>query len=175
MDEDEKSYDWRAHDDPFYWNFNMYKVYNVPIKWRIICIQGYFEVKMQQLIDNQQIKFGILSRRQYKRGGTRLNARGIDDEGYVGNYVETESFFIHNDILYTFVQIRGSIPLFWQQKGLKGEVVFKRDPSTSVKAVKHHFHDINEEFGRFLMVNLLKEKSEREQLLSSNISQIIEK
>lgn len=28
---------------------------------------------------------GLISRRMHIRGGTRYNARGIDDKGYVGN------------------------------------------------------------------------------------------
>lgn len=94
LDEDEKLQDWANEDNNFYWNYNMYKTINVPSQWRTIWIQGYFFIQEQQLNEDKNIKLGILSRRQYKRGGTRLNARGIDDEGYVGNYIETESFFI---------------------------------------------------------------------------------
>jgi len=32
-----------------------------------------------------------VSRRSTKKAGTRYNSRGIDDEGYVANFVETES------------------------------------------------------------------------------------
>lgn len=98
----------------------------VPDGWRIPCIQGYFSTVEEQLTEETTVKIGILSRRQYKRGGTRLNARGIDDEGYVGNFVETESFMLLNNVLYVYNQVRGSIPLFWKQEGLKGMVKFKR-------------------------------------------------
>lgn len=152
----------------------MYKIFDVPQRWRTPIIQGYFYVEEQDILEGTTIKIGILSRRQYKRGGTRLNARGIDDEGYVGNYVETESFLILQDILYIFTQVRGSIPLFWKQEGLKGMVKFKRDPANSLKAVRKHFKHISEDYSRILMVNLLKEKSEREEMLSINIKNIVE-
>jgi hypothetical protein len=152
----------------------MYKFFEVSEKWRTICIQGYFFVEEQNLTPEIKVKIGILSRRQYKRGGTRMNARGVDDEGFVGNYVESESFVILDNKLYIFNQIRGSIPLFWKQEGLKGAVKFKRDPSHSLKVFKKHFHYIFERYGKILMINLLKEKSEREELLSSNVKRLLE-
>ena len=102
-------------------------------------MQGYFYSEEQTLIDDTRIKIGILSRRQCRRGGTRLNARGIDDDGYVGNYVETETFMILNNSLYIQTQIRGSVPLFWKQEGLKGAVKFKRPPLNSIRTLMKHF------------------------------------
>jgi hypothetical protein len=32
----------------------------------------------------------MISRRQHLRSGTRMNIRGIDDDGNVANFVETE-------------------------------------------------------------------------------------
>ena len=123
--QDAKEFDLRSTDNEYYWNFHMYRIFDVPNRWRTICIQGYFFAEEQELVDQVKIKLGVISRRQYKRGGTRLNARGIDDEGFVGNFVETESFMILKGILYIFTQIRGSIPLYWKQEGIKGSVKFK--------------------------------------------------
>ena len=155
LDPEERNVDWRNIDNEYYWNYQMYKLYNVPNKWRTIWIQGYFNIKVQYLTKDIQIHLGILSRRQWKRGGTRMNARGIDDEGYVGNFVETESFMILHKVLYTFTQIRGSVPLFWKQEGMKGFLVFKREPANSLKAFKKHYKYIDQNYGKVLMVNLL--------------------
>ena len=47
--------------------------------------------------------------------GTRYNARGINDEGYVANFCETEQIIvIDGRFLISHVQIRGSVPVFWQ-------------------------------------------------------------
>lgn len=53
--------------------------------------------------------------------GTKHIARGIDDEGYVANQCETEQIFIDEDkqTIASHVQVRGSVPCFWEQKGLK--------------------------------------------------------
>jgi len=45
--------------------------------------------------------------------GTRYNARGLDDEGNVANYVETEQIITFKNYISSFFQIRGSVPLFW--------------------------------------------------------------
>lgn len=64
--------------------------------------------------------FGLVSRRNVNRAGTRYNKRGVDQNGNVANNVETEQLFFKsnesNSTLYTYVQTRGSIPLFWSQK-----------------------------------------------------------
>lgn len=36
------------------------------------------------------LKYNLISRREWHRGGTRYNHRGIDSEGYAANTIETE-------------------------------------------------------------------------------------
>jgi hypothetical protein len=50
-----------------------------------------------------------------KRGGTQSYARGIDSEGNAGNYVETEQVLIMKDHYFSFLQSRGTVPLFWSE------------------------------------------------------------
>ena len=58
----------------------------------------------------------LISRRRHARAGARFISRGIDDESNVANFVESELILTYDMNLYSFVQIRGSIPLFWEQK-----------------------------------------------------------
>ena len=53
--------------------------------------------------------------------GTRYLSRGVDENGRVANYVETEQILGLNNTLSSFVQTRGSIPVYWAQptKNLK--------------------------------------------------------
>lgn len=57
-------------------------------------------------------------------GGTRFNARGVDDDGNCANFVETEMIveYPSMSLMFSHVQVRGSLPLFWAQK-VKGERV----------------------------------------------------
>lgn len=49
------------------------------------------------------------------RAGTRYNARGIDDRGYVGNQVEKEQIvLVDNKMLLSHVQVSGTVPVFWE-------------------------------------------------------------
>ena len=41
--------------------------------------------------------------------------RGVDDDGHVANCVETEQMVIMDNLCTSFIQIRGSVPLFWEQ------------------------------------------------------------
>jgi hypothetical protein len=49
--------------------------------------------------------------------GTRYHIRGADEQGHVANFVETEQVLVvpAQDRIYSFVQTRGSIPVFWSQ------------------------------------------------------------
>lgn len=51
--------------------------------------------------------------------GMRYKRRGVDNNGNVANYVETEQLIhVHNHTL-SFVQTRGSVPVFWSQVGYR--------------------------------------------------------
>ncbi|GCC47314.1 hypothetical protein chiPu_0031697, partial [Chiloscyllium punctatum] len=49
----------------------------------------------------------------------RYKRRGVDSDGNVANYVETEQVIYSGEDILSFVQIRGSIPVFWSQHGLR--------------------------------------------------------
>ena len=46
---------------------------------------------------------------------SRFCVRGVDDDGHVANFVETEQLVTLDKSCTSFVQIRGSVPLFWEQ------------------------------------------------------------
>ena len=57
----------------------------------------------------------MISRLSSERAGTRFSCRGVNDAGHVANFAETEQVIFLGDQLSSFVQIRGSVPLFWEQ------------------------------------------------------------
>ena len=63
----------------------------------------------------KQAKAVLISRLSNERAGTRFEVRGLDDDGFVANFVETEQMVILEDSCTSFIQIRGSVPLFWEQ------------------------------------------------------------
>ena len=67
-----------------------------------------------------------MSRRSRYRAGTRYFRRGIDRDGRVANFVETEQVLLLDSpspdgtgdevsAQLSFVQIRGSMPMFWAE------------------------------------------------------------
>ncbi|NXT02652.1 SAC2 phosphatase, partial [Jacana jacana] len=61
----------------------------------------------------------LISRRSRHRAGMRYKRRGVDKNGNVANYVETEQLIhVHNHTL-SFIQTRGSVPVFWSQVGYR--------------------------------------------------------
>ena len=69
----------------FVWNNPSIKFFNIPEQYFYPFIQGYVHT-----FKNPEITFSLISRRSYMQGGTRYNHRGIDNLGFVANYVETE-------------------------------------------------------------------------------------
>ena len=60
------------------------------------------------------VSITLIARRIHHRTGTRYNARGIDDKGFVGNQCEKEQILIIQDkFMFSHVQISGTVPLFW--------------------------------------------------------------
>lgn len=113
----------------------------------------------------------IISRLSCKRAGTRFNARGIDDDGNVANFVETETiFWSPSGICFSYVQIRGSIPLFWEQApGLlpgQQKIQITRSPQATQPAFDKHFEELEKKYSTIHIVNLLSNERQGEVELS---------
>lgn len=86
-------------------------------------------ISMKSLnINSKLVEFALVSRRSALHAGTRFNVRGSDDEGNPANFVETEQILVCMDVKCSYVQLRGSIPLYWTQKtNLKYKPMIKID------------------------------------------------
>lgn len=109
----------------------------------------------------------VISRLSCRRAGTRFNARGIDDDGNVANFVETETVFCTDSLCFSYVQCRGSVPLFWEQaNGMPGQqkVTVSRSSEAAQPAFDKHFESLQRAYGDVLVVNLLGDKAAEAQL-----------
>ncbi|KAK4540308.1 hypothetical protein LTR36_009620 [Oleoguttula mirabilis] len=107
----------------------------------------------------------LISRLSCRRAGTRFNARGIDDDGNVANFVETETIFCTDTICFSYVQCRGSVPLFWEQSsGLPGQqkITITRSAQATQPAFDKHFDALDKVYGDIYVVNLLSEEKSSE-------------
>lgn len=111
----------------------------------------------------RQFDITLISRRSIKRAGLRYLRRGIDDEGCCANSVETEQILSPNAIdpnskVYSFLQIRGSIPVFFTQSpySLKPTPMFKHSDEANYQALKKHFDRLHRQYGSLQIANLVE-------------------
>ncbi|EKM59266.1 uncharacterized protein PHACADRAFT_157566 [Phanerochaete carnosa HHB-10118-sp] len=111
----------------------------------------------------------LISRLGWKRAGTRFNTRGVDDDGNCANFVETETIFSTEMNCFSFVQIRGSVPLFWEQQGLQtfGQKIQITRPQASQPAFERHFMQLIDEYGAVHAINLLGTKENEASLTAA--------
>ncbi|KIV78184.1 hypothetical protein, variant 2 [Exophiala sideris] len=102
----------------------------------------------------------VISRLSSRRAGTRFNSRGVDDNGNVANFVETETiFWSPSGLCFSYTQIRGSIPIFWESASslIPGQqkIQITRSPEATQPAFDKHFATLERTYGAVHIVNLL--------------------
>ncbi|KAJ3374956.1 hypothetical protein GGF31_005678 [Allomyces arbusculus] len=130
----------------------------------VIC--GYVKIT-PAVIHHRAVQYALITRKRVHRVGTRYHSRGIDAQGHVANFCETEQVVTYHvpteraTHVRSYVQIRGSIPLFWRQKVNAKyvpilELVHK--PTSEAVFARH----VNEQFDTYgdsqVMVNLINKK-----------------
>jgi hypothetical protein len=105
----------------------------------------------------------VISRRSTKRAGLRYLRRGIDQDGFTANTVETEQLLSpaewnESSKVYSFLQIRGSIPLFFTQSpySFKPIPVLQHSEEANRKACQTHFERLKRAYGAIQIVNLVE-------------------
>lgn len=123
-------------------------------------IRGFAETFVTY-IKQLKVSLTVISKQSWKRAGTRYNARGIDDEANVANFVETELIMYSREYCYAFTEIRGSVPVFWEQDTslLNPKVQITRSVEATQPIFDEHFSKLIEKYGPVHVVNLLSTKS----------------
>ncbi|XP_034034196.1 synaptojanin-1 isoform X2 [Thalassophryne amazonica] len=158
-------------DNRFFWNQSLHlhlKHYGVSCDdWLLRLMCGGVEIRTIYA-GHKQAKACIFSRLSSERAGTRFNVRGTNDDGQVANFVETEQVIFLDDKVSSFIQIRGSIPLFWEQPGIQvgsHRVKLSRGFEANAPAFERHFAALRRLYGNQVIINLLGSK-EGEHMLS---------
>ncbi|KAK0228754.1 SacI homology domain-containing protein [Armillaria fumosa] len=163
---------WRRVDRKYWWNEWLAKPfidaglhpYVLPI------MQGYcqisaFDIPEDGVEDPVPVDYVLISRRSRDRAGLRYQRRGVDDDAHVANFVETETIMRvvreGKANMFSYVQIRGSIPLYWTQTGygLKPPPVLAADRTheQNLDAMKRHFGRTVPLYGPHTIVNLAEQ------------------
>lgn len=137
----------------------------------------------QTKINDTAFTFALITRRSRHRAGTRYFSRGIDEQGHVSNYNETEQIVILNDNtsqmtgfggssmgqsekrteqelqVLAFVQTRGSVPVYWSEiNNLKYTPKLQVRPiEVALNAARAHFQEQINLYGDNYLVNLVNQ------------------
>ena len=152
---------------------------------------GMMEIKYTR-VKSTPLTFTLITRRSRHRAGTRYFSRGIDDQGHVSNYNETEQIVILNDNneglggfaggtgmqngklaydgqevqLMSFVQTRGSVPVYWAEVNSLHYTpdLQIRSAETAIDAARQHFHEQIQLYGDNYLVNLVNQKGREDRV-----------
>ena len=173
----------RDHNDMFAWNHHLLgpakEAMTNTYDWCLSVIHGYVDQAALSVYWGRVVYVTIIARRSRFFAGARYLKRGANDLGYVANDVETEqivsemlttSFHAPGPTLFanpnytSYVQHRGSIPLFWTQDSTgvspKPDIHLNLvDPFYSAAAM--HFDNLFDRYGAPVYVLDLVKAKER--------------
>ncbi|KAJ4357420.1 Phosphoinositide phosphatase sac1 [Didymosphaeria variabile] len=160
---------------------------------------GMMEIKNTS-IKGTPLTFILITRRSRLRAGTRYFSRGIDENGNVSNFNETEQTIILNDHasgglggygsnqngaaggnagkevqVLAYVQTRGSVPVYWAEiNTLKYTPRLQvRGVENALPAAKKHFAEQIRLYGDNWLVNLVNQKG-REKNVKEAYEQMVD-
>lgn len=126
--------------DFFAWNHQLITEFSFCTsnkRWILPIIHGYMDQKsiewpfdINGRLNSIEFRYGsnlfsltLISRRSRHHAGTRYIKRGLNEEGYAANHVETEQIVVECSTslteylnLSSFIQVRGSAPIYWFQQ-----------------------------------------------------------
>lgn len=148
-------------DERFWWN----KFISTPLleadsrfEFTTPIIYGYFK-SHATIFNGRALQFALLTRRSTERAGTRYFRRGIDAQGNVANFNETEQFVTTDDNhIYSVLQTRGSVPVYWAEvNNLRYKPNLEISTQPSGDATAAHFTQQVEFYGDNFLVNLVNQ------------------
>ncbi|EJD04396.1 uncharacterized protein FOMMEDRAFT_83474 [Fomitiporia mediterranea MF3/22] len=168
---------WEVADDRFFWN--KYgttfwdSAYSTKVKTKIgpfilPLLFGTFDIRPTTL-NGYSMRLCLISRRSRYRAGTRYFRRGMDRDGHVANFNETEQILLVDKngkglgepgTRLSFVQVRGSVPLHWAEINnlrYKPELQIMELPDTET-AMRVHLQELVSIYGESALVSLVNQK-----------------
>ncbi|CEF68649.1 Phosphatidylinositide phosphatase SAC2 [Strongyloides ratti] len=157
-------------DKAFWWNKELIKDLPYDSEWSLQVIQGHISQTALNIDVDTLFLFTIISRRSVERAGTRYIKRGVDDDSYVANFVETETILSIFGHQLSFIQIRGSVPIYWSQKGIKYRPPLTIDKSMdkSLPVFLKHFEKLKKRYNTPIVCLNLVDQTGRELCLAKS-------
>ena len=144
-------------------------------------------------VKSADFTFALITRRSRFRGGTRYFTRGMDEQGHVSNYNETEQVVLLNDAtgrptgyaggegmqngsldgnsqteaqIMSYIQTRGSVPVYWAEvNDLHYTPKLQiRGVETAAEAARKHFDEQVSIYGENYLVNLVNQRGREDRV-----------
>ncbi|CAN6661177.1 phosphatidylinositol-3-phosphatase Sac1p [Trichomonascus vanleenenianus] len=157
------AYLWQVADERFFWNHYvsqdlMAAAEPNPVVGEFITPMLYGVLSLHDTtINGFPVTFGIISRRSRYRAGTRYFRRGIDEDGHVANYNETEQLLVTDQDIFSYVQTRGSVPAFWGEVNNLKYKPLLRFGASPIESARKHFQEQTDLYGKNYLVNLVNQ------------------
>ena len=167
-----KSHIFKYTVNQYCWNYSMAKCFDSEGMNEYIypVINGFFGARtISDYGEQNDLHFILIGRKDDRRSGMRFLIRGADNNGNVANTVETEEIITFKDDegninIYSFIEIRGSIPLIWKQEPnmqLNPKIRPKDDFGANCEVFKLHIEELMDNYGRVCCVNLIDKKKDQ--------------
>lgn len=130
-------------------------------------VKGFFGA-IDKSINCVNYKITVCTRIGKKKAGTRFHSRGLDDEGNVSIFGETEVLIADDNFTFSYIILRGSVPVFWEQQGFqigRPNIQITRAPLATQPSFDRHFNSLIENYGLIHSVNLLSSREGSSELL----------
>ncbi|PVH71943.1 hypothetical protein DL98DRAFT_87566 [Cadophora sp. DSE1049] len=192
---------WKRADDRFFWNKfiqsdlidfrssgtrNQHGQQPAVDPYILPVMFGMLEIASTR-VKSTPLTMVLITRRSRHRAGTRYFSRGIDEQGHVSNFNETEQIILLNDStsglggfaggngmqngkvggsggkevqIMSYVQTRGSVPVYWAEVNTLHYTpkLQIRGVETAVKSARLHFEEQIRLYGDNFLVNLVNQK-----------------
>jgi phosphatidylinositol 4-phosphatase len=130
-------------------------------EWVVPVMDGFIRVE-HIIMNGSRFCLYLISRRGCLRSGARFHTRGADPFGNVANFVETEQIISYNGMMSSFVEIRGSIPLLWTQRGKDLKDIkpapLVQNSLLQTTAFLNHIKEIEKLYGTIVLASLIDHK-----------------
>lgn len=99
-----------------------------------------------------------------------LELVGIDEQGRVSDFMETEIIVTTENYIFSYTQVSGNVPLFWEV--VDGQLLHGRklkltkSAEQSQAAFDRHFDNLASKYGMASVVNLVKSRSEAQESMA---------
>jgi len=131
---------------------------------------------------NIRLNYILISRRSCLNAGVKLIKRGLDLNGDSANFLETEHIVILGENIFSFVQMRGSPPIVFDNEIVQEFLKIAKPPGDNNKRSrmnlsfdKHVHHQLlKSNFYEFtFLVNLMDISKNNEQTATNMLEQVI--